>query len=1456
MKRFTVLTHGLLPLIFIFITSAAFSQVTVQQSDSSYWSLSLPELQSYKAYYIQELEALYQEKRNLILRGIDDGERLLASKPDDQVVDEIQVRLADLYYYLAKDNYLREMEAFDQALMQYEQGTLTEPPEEPRLNLTKSLSIYQRIIDEFPQSDLIDDAVYNKGYLYEEMGENQKAIQVYLYLIDAYPESKYIAEAYMRLGENHFNPPISDVEKAITYYKEVLQFPESLRYNEALYKLGWAYYRLSQYPESISYFTTLVDDHVNKEEAEDDVSLQADLFDESLEYIAISFIDFGGASKAVEYLKGINNPEWGWHMLKALGYVYMDQKEEYLLAIETYERLLAYNPFSSEAPEVQKNIVDCYRILEDDANAFVARQKLFLKYKAGTAWWNANTSEEVKLKAYRLAEKSARENINELTQKANQRGKTELYQKVLELSSTYLDAFPEDKHAYMIRWNTALILDTKLQHYKEALQQYLTISMVYNTEEYKEFAREMGLASIQDAATNAIVVADTMVRQESRRSGRQIKEAQAMDFKVALTERAPVPLTASESWLAMSYDNYIKLFPFEPNTPNILSSAGALYYTHNQFTEALKYFKTLIKYFPDSDEVDNAQYSILESYFGKNDFQSVEFLAKRILSSDASDEIKQKAQQRLAEAIFLNAESMSQAGTSNQAAEEYFRMATEIPNAEFADRALFNAGQEYEKTNHFREAIRAYELLRSSYPGSAYFTDALNNLAYDYGEIGQFNRAGETYEALWQRVPDQNKKQNALYNAWVFYVKAENWQKALSTGGQFAREFPQAEEATTVYFKCGEFAQNLKAFEAAVRVFEDYVTRFPNSALAVEALYRMGKIKYDTKQVNQAASYFSKAFEKNEFLQSAGLENNAYFASEALFMQADIDFEKYKKIKFKQPEHVLNFAAEQKQTLLKTLTDQYTQVVAFGTSRLPEALYRLGRCNEIYAEDWAGQELPGLDANQLAVKERKINADATQYYGYALAAYMKSDQALRKLIQTTQEEATRDTLSADPADADSLIQTAVYWRQQSRDKISEILYKAAELNTQTVERLASVPVPADLSLAAQLEYKSQVLIKAVKPTLDVVVTAHLRNVNISDSLRLQNSWIDSSRNQIISSLIYLGEAYGHLSRETIGHFNYGVNTYREWVLQKNQAAPQELMTSNLHLLDLCKSYTLASVAFYKNAYQRLLREDFSDQEQTEVQDAMILNVIGIIDSLQRQVQISVRDQKAANKKFIETENVLYEDALAVFEDHDYFINENLKIILDTTYEQEKQFASTSNHFNDLVLSMIQHDPKHYGQKLNIKIQTVTIPTDTTWLYSVRTDAHWNTPEFEDGLWKGTPIQGRQLFHWDDINVKTLAIADSLEQKASRPCFLRKTFYIDGYPLDCDANVKSNSRTKLFCNGKLVAELDNESPLKLSSLLNSGKNVIAVAGVLNSKYLLEGFVQINYIRETEFEKLRR
>ncbi len=1425
------------------IIKAAFSQTGLSEVDSTFWSLSLPEIQNYRAYYIQELEMLQEEKRTLIQRGIEDGERLLQMRYDDNIVDEILVRLADLYYYREKDDYLTRMQLYDEHLTLYEQGVVQELPEEPQLNCQHSLAIYQRIIDEFPQSELTDDAFYNKAFLLEEMGRSKEANQVYIHLIDAYPGSQYVPEAYMRLGEYYFNPPINDLINAIYFYDQVLNYRDNPRYDEALYKLGWSYYRLSQYPEAISYFTTLIENQQIVQKINPaGMELRADLIDEAVEYVSISFIDFGGVHNILEYLSKINHPEWGAKALRMMGDIYMVEQEEYLNAVTAYEALLDYAPYSSEAPAIQKKIIDCYDMMDNQEDAIVSRQQLFSKYRAEGEWWNQIEDEEAKLQAYGLAEQALRENINSLISMTNEKSSQSLYEEIVELGESYLESFPEDLHAYMIRWNNALILDTKLHAYKEALQEYLTISLVYNHVRYETFSRERGLATIKDAAENAVVVADSLVRQEKRQHPELYQLSNEVD------EKEPQPLTTAESWLAMAYDNFIKLFPFDKETPTVLANAGALYYTHNQFNEALKYFKTLVEYFPQSEQVHDVQFSILDSYFGKEDYRSVENLAKRLLSDPAESQIKTNVERRLGEAIFLGAQELAEEGNSSLAADEYYRMALEVPSLDFADRSLFNAAREYERIRNYHAAIRAYELLRASYSGSSLLADALNNVAFDYSEIGEYKIGAERYEMLYQLLKDGDRAKDALFNACIFYEEAEEWEKLIEVSQMYATRYPDTEDAPAIFLRTADYYLKLGLYDNAVEVYADFPKYFPDSPLVVEAYSELGNYYFGINAYAEAEETYLKAYTTHDLLKKQGLEGNDYYAAEGLFLASRIQQNRFNEITFSLSQFSLNQSIQEKTNLLEQLVNQYANVVNFGTYRFPESLYRIGEVYENFAQTWANQEIMPMDPTSRAVKEKEISNRTTQIYSQSLMAYRNAVDVLQKVMAETVSPKTieKDTFSLSGSN-DSLLTLVKIWLESAQEKVSETLYQMAEVNAQSIDRLLTAPIPSDLDEVAKLEYRSQVLVKAIQPLLQIVEEAHRRNLLVADTLGIHNQWIEASRSKMIASLKFLSDQYQELSFDAMDSYDNNVDTYREQALMNGLGVPEELQVLMLHFIELSQLYSNTAIQLTEKNVSQTSGGILENSEIADIQDDLTEFVVHMVDLLENHIEKRLKDQQEAESRFQEEGSLHYEEVLATFEDHVFFLEENVRIILESAYKMAERLESPNMLNGWLGVRLIQYDPEIYTDKLDIPIETVILQTDTSWRYSPTYQDGWEKTDFDMSHWYSsqTSINYRSV---NDINAE-IQNNDVTPAWLDDSLYVRKIVDVPGFPISMEIRFLSDQPDLVYLNGVLMAENVDSEPFSLMSNLKMGENLIALACFEGVGFPLIGVARIRYISDS-------
>ena len=992
-----------------------------------------------------------------------------------------------------------------------------------------------------------------------------------------------------------------------------------------------------------------------------------------------------------------------------------------------------------------------------------------------------------------------------------------------------------------------MILDTKLHDYENALKEYLTISLVYHGDQYEKFAREKGLATIQDAAENAIVVADSLIRHEQKQQTEYDLSSLTEQGESATDQKKePVEFTQAEKWLAAAYDNYIKLFPFDEKTAAILVNSGILYYTHNQFDEALKYFKTLTEYFPNNEEINKVMYSIMESYFGKRDYTSSEVVAKRIIESKAPADIQKKAMNRLGESIFLKAEALEGEGHDKLAADEYYRMALEAPTLEFADKALFNSGQDYDKLKEYPFAIRSYEQLCATYPGSGFYIDAMNNLAFDYVEVGDFERAAESYEKLADIYKKGTKARDALYNAWVFYSKAQNRDRGVVVGKRYAFEFPGEKEAPSVYFTAAGYYLNLQDIQNALDIYFDLPVRFPESPLGVEAYFRAGRKLEQLDRLEEAESYYQKAYHHSLKLKEQKLDGNDYFAAEALYFASKIGIKEYRDIIFKLPQSAMAKTVRRKQELLKQLVQQYTTVASYATQRLPESVYRIGELYEGYANAWCRQEMPPLDPTSMAVREKEINDEAVQFYNQSLTAYLKAHGVLGKLVSEMSGDGSRH-VRTDSMGVDSVLIDTESWLNKSQAKISEILYQMAEVSTQSIDHLLKAPIPAELEGLARLEYQSQLLIKAIKPLLDEVIEGHFRNLVISDSLNISNEWVAASRSKIVENLPLMGHYYEDLCMQSLHLFRESNRLFRKMIFNKQHLDSHDPINTMVNYIEIAKSYGQASLVFYRDAAKQIVQSPFYPDDATQGRNHMISFALLAADSLESLIRTVRTDQFRAASQYDKSGDPVYEDALTAFEDNIYYLEDNLISLLETAYDFDALFKKPSPSAGWLAVRLACFDAD-YIEKFNLPVKTMNVMTDTTWRFTWVFNPGWKRYDFKMVQWlylKGgfSDSVSTVTADQDTTGRQVFGISSVPEEQTF---YVRKSFRIPGCPVLSELEIDTSCPYRLYVNEQLVSSSENELSHEKVPYLKREGNVLGLELISRPTFSLKGTLKIQYI----------
>jgi TolA-binding protein len=109
-------------------------------------------------------------------------------------------------------------------------------------DLLDAATAFLDFLEEFPQSEYIDEALYNAGAMYDNAGKVEPANEIYEQYINLYPRDDKSEQLYARIAGNYSD--VLELDQAIDYYRRLIRnFPESERAadamaNSALLKVG------------------------------------------------------------------------------------------------------------------------------------------------------------------------------------------------------------------------------------------------------------------------------------------------------------------------------------------------------------------------------------------------------------------------------------------------------------------------------------------------------------------------------------------------------------------------------------------------------------------------------------------------------------------------------------------------------------------------------------------------------------------------------------------------------------------------------------------------------------------------------------------------------------------------------------------------------------------------------------------------------------------------------------------------------------------------------------------------------------------------------------------------------------------------------------------------------------------------------------------------------------------
>jgi len=294
-------------------------------------------------------------------------------------------------------------------------------------------------------------------------------------------DARFLSETWFRIGEFHFDDytDAHALDLAISAYNRILAHPDDRNYNLALYKVAWAYYRASRYPEAIQAFGNLV--QWSDDEQARTGSAGSELRPEAIQYlgIAFSYDDWNenqipdAQERLPTGIQRVQDPNllpqdraWTADVYFELGQDYFDEAK-YPEAIQIWQLALSRWPNHQRAPDIRSQIGEARRRHDEMDNELFGD---LADYGPGSPWYNANNDHPTEQRAAeRMAERALMQAAMLHHQNAQRerrhcvedrdpercRVAQEEYAAAAAAYRAYLSHYPNDPQSYDLQYNLA-----------------------------------------------------------------------------------------------------------------------------------------------------------------------------------------------------------------------------------------------------------------------------------------------------------------------------------------------------------------------------------------------------------------------------------------------------------------------------------------------------------------------------------------------------------------------------------------------------------------------------------------------------------------------------------------------------------------------------------------------------------------------------------------------------------------------------------------------------------------------------------------------------------------------------------------------------------------------------------------------------------------------------------------
>ncbi|MNJ92506.1 tol-pal system protein YbgF [compost metagenome] len=864
---------------------------------------------------------------------------------------ELWLRLAELYVEKAGLVDGRRQDEYDARLRAFQSGKLKKKPvlntAEARDYNKKAVQLYEWFQRDFPRDPKMSQALFFLGYNYFELGDVKKGAEYYEKLTRQFPNSPFVGEAHFALGEYYF-----ENERWPQAYKEysiIIKDRKHRLHTFSLYKGAWCLFRIGKTKQAMNYLEYIIKQ--GKAETGNDVAgsrkvNRTRLEGEALRDVVVFYAEGGDPANAANYFKGLVGGDIAPY-LERLAYQYSGRGNKDA-SREVFKVLIARNPTAAKSFEFQYQIVQNYYYAKNTSRFKEELYDWVTGYGPGSNWYAANKgNKELIANSDKLRETTIRNYILQQHQTAQNSRAPYSQGLANEAYLLYMKEFPTaaaapDMHFYY----GELLYD--MGKYDEASVQYKWV--VDNAPQNKFYGK---------AAQNLILAVERSIPSDKEL---QQRVGNSLD-PVALEPRADRFVKAG-IW-------YSEKFPTSEKTPEIKFRVGRLYYQSNQFDEAAKYFRDIVKTHPKTKYAEYSANLLLDIYNLKKDYVGLEKVGAELLAvpSIASSKTGEDIRGVMEKASFKRGQDLELEKKYAESGQAFESFAKQNPKSALALTALFNAGVNYERAGQNGPAINAYQaVITSKDPAADKFRIRSRRLvAKLYQDSAQFEEAAKLYRQAAQDSPTDSLAPNLVFNAAVLYEALGKHEEAIRSYTEFIRINKKRSDNVEVSYSMAQIHRKAGQNGSAIARYTEYVDGGGNDReKVVESAYWVSDLYRRQRAITKAKEWEQKTLAIQKRLAPNKKGPGATYAAKIKFAEALGTFKDMKAIRFPADPAKQKVAADKKINLLTKLTGELAEVIKFDSAEeIVSSLALLGEMNQDMAQSIVSAPLPpGLNAEE------------------------------------------------------------------------------------------------------------------------------------------------------------------------------------------------------------------------------------------------------------------------------------------------------------------------------------------------------------------------------------------------------------------------------------------------------------------------------------------------------------